>query len=441
MENLYQNDNETQEEENQVDEYVFENVNPLRNDKEIFELFKCDVMDEDDLYQLILRNDIALNLYKSLIKLNRGNKSHNLLQTPCQIKIDLKHKMMVIYFTVSHYFLRIKAELMLIKENNENIDYNKNNNLNNSQSTISRNTNSDKDLVLTLDLSDLFNMFDKVLLDNKFEPISLIISKDVTTITGKRILVNMEEQLYSGTEKIIYLKNNDVFLYSLNEQTKNKQINKKEEQSIFQNDEEDFLEKKFLADEKFAKYLIEGKNLTNLYCFMRGLTNYYETFSTDFNLHNVGISLNDEKGLFYCLDMDNIQDTKHIEEVAKNIQQMLKIDIRCLKNHSLTYFKYGFNSFYRTKFMAKFINSFYNKDDKRLLIKVSPKGKMILSFSFSDPKYETGDNVDNDNTNELDGGEEQERNKKIKDGLLDDEGNGNIVEMITYPVIFDLCKE
>jgi len=64
------------------------------------------------------------------------------------------------------------------------------------------------------------------------------------------------------------------------------------------------------------------------------------------------------------------------------------MNIKSVKNHFLTPFKNGFNSFYRSSLLSKFITSFYNKDDKRLLVKVSPSGKMILSFIFSDPKYD-----------------------------------------------------
>ena len=145
----------------------------------------------------------------------------------------------------------------------------------------------------------------------------------------------------------------------------------------------------------------------------------------------------------------------------------MRINIKSVKDHFLTPFKYGFNSFYRTKFLSRFIMSFYNKDDKRLLIKVTPRGKMILAFTISEPKQylsieqsnnkkntlnknsileeinESDEDEDDDcDNNENDGvGMDKIRRKNIiKDKLLDDENRGNIVEMIFYPVVFDICK-
>ena len=135
---------------------------------------------------------------------------------------------------------------------------------------------------------------------------------------------------------------------------------------------------------------------------------------------------------------------------------MTPLNIKSVKNHFLTPFKYGFNSFYRVKLMAKFITSFYNKDDRRLLVKVSPSGKMILSFTFSDPKNEMtmieensvgisteiNDNLnENENRNNNDSNNNRNRIKRnLIDRLLDDENRGNIVEMIFYASSFDLCK-
>ena len=64
----------------------------------------------------------------------------------------------------------------------------------------------------------------------------------------------------------------------------------------------------------------------------------------------------------------------------------------------MTPLKNGFNSFYKAKFLSKFITSFYNKDDKRLLVKVSPRGKMILSYTFSDPKNDMALEKNNQDT-------------------------------------------
>ena len=77
---------------------------------------------------------------------------------------------------------------------------------------------------------------------------------------------------------------------------------------------------------------------------------------------------------------------------------------------------------------------------------------MILSYTFSDPKndliYEQNQNKNNGNSEEKIGEDDEHNNdsestskKKIyKDRLLDDENRGNIVEMIFYPLVFDICK-
>ena len=176
-----------------------------------------------------------------------------------------------------------------------------------------------------------------------------------------------------------------------------------------------------------------------------------------------------KKVFFYCPAMERIHDGRYYENLSKNINQQMRINIKSVKDHFLTPFKYGFNSFYRTKFLSRFIMSFYNKDDKRLLIKVTPRGKMILAFTFSNPKkdlsveqsnhnkntlnkksiseeinecIDDGDENDDYDNNENDGmGIDKIRRKNIiKDRLLDDENRGNIVEMIFYPVVFDICK-
>ena len=91
---------------------------------------------------------------------------------------------------------------------------------------------------------------------------------------------------------------------------------------------------------------------------------------------------------------------------------------------------------------------------------MSPSGKMILSCTFSDPKYDINlnnnlnDNDEsrlgisteiNENLNDYENNEENTNNrarirKIIRDRLLDDENRGNIVEMIFYPTVFYLCK-
>ena len=75
---------------------------------------------------------------------------------------------------------------------------------------------------------------------------------------------------------------------------------------------------------------------------------------------------------------------------------------------------------------------------------------MILSYAFSDPKNGLNNENNNDKSFSDDGGIKDEidnedsnkikRKKIIRDRFLDDENMGNIVEMIFYPVVFDICK-
>ena len=216
-------------------------------------------------------------------------------------------------------------------------------------------------------------------------------------------------------------------------------------------EESDFLEKKFQTDEKSARYIIEGSDLQELNTLMRGLESMY---NYDLSEHSIGISMTNDKALFYSLAYEKIKDLKSFSNLSKAIKFRTLLNIKSIKNHFLTPFKYGFNSFFRTKLLAKFITSFYNPEDKRLMVRVSTSGKMILSFAFSEPKNDMVMNemMNNDigisteiydNLEENNRESEINRNKKeriIKGGFFNDENGGNIVEMIFYPTVFDLCK-
>ena len=185
-------------------------------------------------------------------------------------------------------------------------------------------------------------------------------------------------------------------------------------------------------------------------------------YNGDLSTHSLGISMTNEKAIFFSLAYENIKDSKSLPHISRNIKYMINLNIKSVKNHFLTPFKYGFNSFYRSALMSAFIISFYNKDDKRLLVKVSPSGKMILSYTFCNPNIdrqmnqmindadnegmgistEVYDNLNENNqirnNNNSNGRNRYENNSR--DRLLDDENRGNIVEMIFYPNVFDLCR-
>ena len=490
--------------EQEPEEYDF-NPNPeQRTDNELVHLYYENYIDENELYSIFIRNDIALNLHLSLYKLKKGQNYQNLFKSPCQIKIYPKTKLMIIYLIVFHNFLRIKIELQNIGENVELLNENKNSksvkinddisespilNINNkNEDEIKDKEDNEKEIIFTIELIDLFNMLDLLLCENKEYPISFSIDNYFSVLTGKILCPDIYYQSIFSTQIKYNLLKNDVFLYNISNPNeiyskknlinKNSNNNGNNEEDSFQNKnsetnnkndnkdkeklnnefENEYLEKKFMTDQKCAKYIIEGNDLVDLYYFMKGLDLLYNDFST----HNIGISFTNEKALFYCPAMERIHDGRNYENLSKNINQQIKLNIKSAKDHFLTPFKNGFNSFYRTKFLSRFIMSFYNKDDKRLLIKVTPKGKMILSYTFSNPRNdltneqnnnenamniksiseEINGNIDenDENDNENEGMDNIKRKRIIKDRLLDDENRGNIVEMIFYPVVFDICK-
>jgi hypothetical protein len=526
--------------EKEIEEYDFNPNSEQRNDNELVKLYNENYVEENELYSIFIRNDIALNLYLSLYKLKRGPNYQNLFKHPCQIKIYPKTKLMIIYLIVNFNFLRIKIELQNIEENLQLLSKNKNLNSksvkieeeiqespilninNKNEDEINEKEENDKEIIFTIELIDLFNMLDSLLCENKEYPLAFSIDDCFTILTGKILCPDVFDQSIFSTQIKCELLKNESFSYKISSpneiqskknnffgkgmhdedsgnddgkkrmgdskdggggedddnssQKKDSEINsknnnntKQKENIQLKNDnnnefESMYLEQKFMMDHRCAKYIIEGTDLVDLYYFMKGLDILYN----DFSAHIIGISFINEKAFFYCPAIEKILDGRNYENLSSNINQQMKINIKSVKDHFLTPFKYGFNSLYRTKFLSKFIMSFYNKDDKRLLVKVTPKGKMILSYTFSNPRNDlvneqnnNGDNlnkksiseeinscIDDVNENDFyenDGNNRAEmgkirRKKIIKDRLIDDENRGNIVEMIFYPVVFDICK-
>ena len=499
--------------EKEPEEYVLPNDNNERTYVELIKAFEDGNMGENEIYQIFIANNIALNLHLSLNKLKKGQNYQGLFKNPCQIKIYPKAKLMIIYLIVSYNFLRIKTELQYIRENQnfnnidnkslskKNLDLNESpiiNIDNRNGEEIIDNEDNEKEVIFTIELIDFYNMLDLLLCQNKDHSIVLCLDRYFSVLTGKSVCSDVYYQIgYSCSFKFNLLKN-EVFSYALNKHknNSNKNIysqnisNKKSENdidndndsSIDKNSEFDSknnnkekknknnnnqnnnkyyesqnnnLQKKFTMELNSAKYIIEGSELWDLYCFMKGIDLLYDDFATN----NIEISLTNDKAFILCPNMQKIKYGRYIEDLSKNINQQIKLNIKSVINHSFTPLAHGFNSFYRTKFIAKFITSFYNKNDKRLLIKVSPNGKMILSYTFSDPKndlmydennenntnkksYSEEINEDGENNDENYNNEQSKKKsrKKIIDRLLDDENRGNIVEMIFYPVVFDISK-
>ena len=516
--------------DSQPEEYEIPHAEGEKSPKQLIESFEENQMNKNDLYQVEIRNDIALNLHLSLYKLKRGENNEKLFKSPCQIKIYPSLKLMVIYLVVNFNFLRIKTELSRFKENEElknkeNIGSKKflGSKLDSQLSSIHINNEFDEDkiypdakeIIFTIELIDLFYMIDMLLCENKDNPILISIDKDFSVLTGKVVCPDVCNQIMNSNQLKFNLIKNEAFSYAIsnpdkinssknksdvkkiddngnninnsnienindndieidlnndssqnnNSESKNVKINNEQEKSNlkrknsqnYYDSESEFLEKKFMTDLNYAKYIIEGNDLVDLYYFMKGLEILN---NNDLSMHEIGISMCNERAFFFCPNLKNIHDGRYIEILSRNISQQIKLNIKCVKDHFITPFRYGFNSFYRTKFLSKFITSFYNKDDKRLLVKVSPKGKMILSYTFSDPKNdmalgeknnqdtlnkksiseEIKFNLDNEEDDEGESTKRIKRKKMIKDRLIDDENRGNIVEMIFYPIVFDICK-
>ena len=511
--------------ESMPEEYEIHDDEGQKSEIELIKSFEEDQMGKNDLYEMKIRNDIALNLYQSLYKLKRGENDERLFKSPCQIKIYPTLKLMVIYLMVNFNFLRIKTELSEFKENEElenkeeKIDPNKFVNKSGSQLSSIINLNNEyngdkinsniREIIFTIELIDLFYMLDMLLCENKDYPIILSIDKDLSILTGKVVCPDIINQMMNSNQLKFSLLKNEAFSYTIikpdkinssnkREANKNDERNEKNVNNInnennndedneiaFDNDssqinssesknvkinndqeksnlkpnydsESEFLEKQFMTGLDDAKYIIEGSDLVELYYFMKGLDSIYNDNFTQ----EIGISMCNEKTFFFCPNLKNIYDGRYYEILSKNINQQIKLNIKCVKDHFLTPFINGFNSFYRVKFISKFITSFYNKDDKRLLVKVSTKGKMILSYTFSDPRNdmafeeknnqdtmnkksiseEIKFNLDNEDDEEGESTQKMKRRKLLKDRLIDDENRGNIVEMIFYPIVFDLCK-
>lgn len=479
-ENYYsQSENQEDMDNQQPMVYNIDIDNDHKNSKELTKFFNEAEMGGDDLIEMILDNNIALNLYQSLNKLKKG--SNQKFNDFCQIKVYPKLKLMVIYIVVSFNFLRIKAELADLKENpkfkkNVPSEIKKNSNSNDSQeeSQIFIEEKKEREIIFTLKLINLYSLFEVLLCENKDNPILLTIDNNFSYIKGKGVYPDEFNQIISGNTWYYSLIKNENFKYAINPPKENNEIKEKtnsknsinefqdeknsnlsdiniindiqSKSDIISEEESDYLEKKFQTNEQWAKYMIEGSDLLELYHLMKGVESYYSD-----SMQGIGISMTNDKALFFCLDYDKITSFKSFDKLSKCIKHMTLISIKCVKDHRITPFTHGFNSFFRLSLLSKFITSFYNKEDKRLLVKVSPLGKMILSYTFSDPKSEInkmsneGIGISTEINANLDENKDSEksnnRKKIIKDSLLYDEYGGNIVEMIFYPNVFDLCKK
>ena len=255
---LYNYDSMYQYEEEEVEENG--NINEMESNKKSLDELKNSYneveMDQKDMYEMVIDNNIALNLYQSLYKLKKGT-DQKLLKYPCQIKVYPKNNIMVIYLIVSHNFLRIKTELLLLKENpkykkpdekelkmkinskgslpsevSKSIYNEKNSDIDDNES------NKDNEIIFTVELINFYNMLDLLLSDNKDNPISVSIDCNFSEMKGKVIGPEVFEQTMLGIRYQFNLIKNEVFGYKINPPDE-KNFEKKEIKKNFNDDEND----------------------------------------------------------------------------------------------------------------------------------------------------------------------------------------------------------
>lgn len=398
------------------------------------------------LYSFEIESLVAYNLYKSLYKLKRGKNQKSFLKTPIQLKIYPTQKIMMLYLIVNHSYLRIKLEIL---------NYHKNPDLSNSSSktkfnfdNISNNNSHDDNIsenneiyTLTIELYDLFQLLDVLLTENDQKNLILFVNKSADHLGAMCASAN---QIYDKVSSIILkfkLLKNSAFSYELS----NPYNDKKTQKNNFDNysvnssfiemnksinslklnnklndiDEEYYLEQKFQISPNSLKYLIVGSDVFHLYKFFNGLKPLY----VDFGSAYIIISAVNNMISFYCVNTNYLSMNKE-NNLSDVINRQLRLNIKN-KNYGNILPK-GFNSVYKINQLSKFISSFFNSNDKSLLMKIDEKGKMILSFTiFENSSY-------NNDENKLDNDYNVEDNR-----LLSDEKQGNIVEMIFYPCLFD----
>ena len=197
--------NNMKKEGSQIEEFEIDNDPYHKDELGLMRVFKVGQMGKDELYQLYISNNIALNLYQSLYKLKRGQNYMDSFKSPCQIKVYPKSKLMVIYLVVSYHYLRIKTELQHIREN-ENITLKDNVNINNSfgkskqkinitESPILHNNDdeindneNEKEIIFTIALLNFFKMLDILLSENKDCSIVLGLDQNFSLLTAQAIL-------------------------------------------------------------------------------------------------------------------------------------------------------------------------------------------------------------------------------------------------------------
>ena len=217
--------NNMKKEGSQIEEFEIDNDPYHKDELGLMRVFKVGQMGKDELYQLYISNNIALNLYQSLYKLKRGQNYMDSFKSPCQIKVYPKSKLMVIYLVVSYHYLRIKTELQHIREN-ENITLKDNVNINNSfgkskekknitESPILHNNDdeindneNEKEIIFTIALLNFFKMLDLLLSENKDCSIVLGLDQNFSLLTAQAILPDVYCQVTYGPKIIFHLLKN-----------------------------------------------------------------------------------------------------------------------------------------------------------------------------------------------------------------------------------------
>ena len=229
--------NNIKKEETKIEELGID-YDPYQKDQiGLMKSFNEGQMRKDELYQLYICNNIALNLYQSLYKLKRGQNYMDSFKSPCQIKVYPKTKLMVIYLVVSYHYLRIKTELQYIRENknitlknNLNNSFEKSNEkLNINESPILKKNNDDeikdneneKEIIFTIGLLNFFKMLDLLLSENKDCSLVLGLDQNFSVLTARTIMPDVFNQIISSQIINFNLLKNDTFSFAISNPEKN----------------------------------------------------------------------------------------------------------------------------------------------------------------------------------------------------------------------------
>lgn len=194
--------------------YNDEQENQFLNEEELNLILNNKEVKKNNIYELYIRNDIALNLQMSLYLLQMEANLKGLKNSFCQIKVTPFNKLMIIYLEVNNYYIRIKTELQKVNLNKISISSQQSNNENiENESNI--NNYEENDFIFSFQFMELYNIIELLLCDNKDFPLIFFIDKEGGEINVKVEFIDIDNQIFF--KKIFHtrLTNDDKFFYPL----------------------------------------------------------------------------------------------------------------------------------------------------------------------------------------------------------------------------------